>query len=203
VEATLNSLAKKLSDQGFSPNQLTLTGLALTFLAGCIYATGAIFLGGILLIAASLADLLDGPLARVSKKESKFGAFLDSTVDRYSDFFIFGGLALFFARENQGSWLLLVLGIILGSYITSYTKARAENFIEKAGVGVFGRAERIIILCLGSLLWPLFDLALWILLIGTHVTAIHRILHAKKIMCALDTQEESPPAEPEPVIEKD
>ena len=180
IEGLLNQAAAKLNEQGFTPNQLTFAGLALTFLAGCIYASGHFFLGALVLAIASLGDLLDGPLARVTQKTTRFGAFLDSTVDRYSDFFIFGGLALYFARHYQGFWLLMSLGIILGSFITSYSKARAENFIETCSVGVFERAERIIILIVASIIPPLFSFLMWTLFIGTHATAIQRILHTKK-----------------------
>ena len=132
------------------------------------------------MLAAALGDLLDGPLARVGNRTSKFGAFLDSTVDRYSDFFLFGGLALCFARQGQTSELLLTLGIILGSFIISYAKARAENLIEDCSVGIFERAERVIVLAVGTIFWPLLPLTLWILLLGTHATALQRIVYTYK-----------------------
>ena len=179
IESLLNRIGGFLHEQGISPNQLTLAGLILNFLAGCVYATGHFVFAGIILLIGSLADLLDGPLARSSKRASKFGAFLDSTVDRYSDFFLLGGLALFFAKQSQGGWFLVTLGILLGSFVTSYAKARAENLIPDCRVGVFERAERISILALGSLFPPLFPAALWILLIGTHATALQRILHTR------------------------
>lgn len=182
IEGYINLAAEFLNEQEFSPNQLTLAGMALNFLAGCVYAMGNFFLAGIILVVASLADMLDGPLARVSRRASAFGAFLDSTVDRYSDFFIFGGLALYFARQNQGPWFLIVMGILLGAFVTSYAKARAESLIKECPVGVFERAERIIILAVGSIIWPLWPLCLWILLIGTHATAIQRILYTQKIL---------------------
>ena len=180
VEALLNQIAATLHKQGFTPNQLTLAGLGLNFVAGWIYAGGHLFWGGVFVIVAALGDLLDGPLARTSGKVTKFGAFLDSTVDRYSDFFIYGGLALYYARQDQGSLLVLCLGSLAGSFVTSYAKARAENLIQSCNVGVFERAERVILIALASLFWPLMPLALWILFFGTNATAIHRILHTQK-----------------------
>ena len=180
IEPRLNQAAEILHRQGFTPNQLTLAGLAINFLAGCIYATGAFFLGGLVLIIASLADMLDGPLARLTGKSTPFGAFLDSTVDRYSDFFAFAGLTLFFARENQGGWLLISLGILLGAFVTSYAKARAESMIESCPVGLFERPERVIIFAVGSIIWPLMPICLWILLVGTHWTALERIFYTQK-----------------------
>ncbi|MSR78130.1 MAG: CDP-alcohol phosphatidyltransferase family protein [Candidatus Omnitrophica bacterium] len=180
IEPRLNEIAKKLHTRGITPHQLTLAGLALSFLAGCVYATGLFFMGAVVLLIACLGDMLDGPLARVGKTASTFGAFFDSTLDRYSDFFVFGGLVLFFARQNQGLWLLVSLGILAGSFITSYAKARAEALIGRCPVGVFERSERIGFLVLGSLVWPLMPLCLWILLIGTNGTAIQRILYVWK-----------------------
>jgi CDP-diacylglycerol--glycerol-3-phosphate 3-phosphatidyltransferase len=180
IESLLNTMAGWLNARGFSPNQLTLAGLVLNFVVGWIYASGWLFLGGVALILAGFGDVLDGPLARVSSRVSKFGAFLDSTVDRYSDFFIFGGIAAHYARTGEAGWFILTLGILLGSFVTSYSKARAENVIEKCDVGLFERAERVIILALGSLISFLFPVALWILFLGTNTTAIQRILYTRK-----------------------
>lgn len=182
VEGKLNSIARQLHQKGITPNQLTFAGLAITFVAGWIYASGHFFWGAIVLLLGSFGDLLDGPLARLTGKTSKFGAFLDSTVDRYADFFIFTGLALHFSRQNQTGPFLLALGILLGAYVTSYAKARAENLIESCSVGIFERPERILTIALGSLIPPLIYLSLWILFLGTNVTAIHRILYTRKVL---------------------
>lgn len=188
IKSFLESCAKTLHQQGFTPNQLTLGGCAINFIAGCLFATGHLFLGGIVMLLAGIGDMLDGPLARVSGKTSKFGAFLDSTIDRYSDFFLFGGLCVFFARISEGGWLIITLGILLGTFVISYAKSRAETLGEPCNVGFFERTERIIALAVGTILWGLLPVILWILLIGTHFTAIHRILHIKK---ALSKPEES------------
>lgn len=182
VESLINRIAAWLHAKGLTPNQLTLAGCVLSFVTGCIYAGGHFFLGGIALIVASAPDLLDGALARVSGKTTKFGGFLDSTLDRYSDFFLFGGIALGFARAQEAGWMLLTLGILLGSFVTSYAKARAENLIPDCRVGFFERAERIVILLVGSLIGPLLGPALWILAIGTHWTAVQRILHTRRAL---------------------
>ncbi len=182
IESTLNQAARFLAHNGFSPNQLTLTGLALSFLTGWIYASGNFFLAGLFLLIATSGDLLDGPLARLTGKASKFGAFLDSTVDRYGDFFLFGGVALFYAKQGEVGWFLITFGILLGSYVTSYAKARAENLIPDCTIGVFERAERIIGLALFSFFPPLRPLALWVLFIGTNVTAVQRILYTQKAL---------------------
>ena len=180
VEPFLNRGARFCFEKKFTPNQLTLAGLGLNLLAGWIYSMGLFFLGGILMLVAGLGDLLDGPLARLSGKASSFGAFLDSTVDRYSDFFLFGGLAFHYATEESWGWCLVNLGIILGAFITSYTKARSESLIASCSVGIFERSERVLLLALGSLISPLLPWVLVLLLVGTHATAIQRIVFVKK-----------------------
>lgn len=182
IEPAANRVVAFLASQQISPTQLTLAGAALSLLTGVIYAKGYLFLGGILLIVAGTADMLDGPLARSTGKTSSFGAFLDSTVDRYSDFFVFAGLATHFVRAGEIFWFLVVLGILLGSFAVSYAKARAENLIKNCGVGRFGRAERVLILIVGSLITPLLKFALLVLLVGAHATAVRRILHTKKAL---------------------
>ena len=182
VEPLLNRTADFFARRGFTPNQLTLGGLGLSFLAGWAYSGGLIFLGGLILIGASLGDLLDGPLARLTGRATPFGAFLDSTIDRYSDFFLFSGLAYYFAMEESWGRFLVTLGILSGAFVTSYTKARAESLISSCPVGFFERAERIILLALGSLLTPLLPWVLGILLVGTHATALQRIFYIQKTL---------------------
>lgn len=182
VAPIAEAIVSFLKAQGISPTQLTLGGAALSLLTGVIYAKGYLFLGGIVLFVAGAADLLDGLLARTTGKTSSFGAFLDSVVDRYSDFFVFAGLATYYIRNGEVFWFLVTLGIILGSVVISYTKARAENFIKDCSVGTFGRAERVLLLIAGTLVAPLLKWVLLVLLIGTHVTAIQRILHTKKTL---------------------
>ena len=182
VAPIAEAIVSFLKAQGISPTQLTLAGAALSFLTGVIYAKGYLFLGGIMLFIAGAADLLDGLLARTTGKTSTFGAFLDSVVDRYSDFFVFAGLATYYVRNGEIFWFFVTLGVILGSVVVSYTKARAENFIKDCGVGRFGRAERVLLLIAGTLIAPLLKFVLLVLLIGTHATALQRILHTKKTL---------------------
>lgn len=181
-ETQIQKIVTVLAQQGISPNQLTFAGVTLNFLAGVVYAKGHLFVGGVFLLIAGLGDLLDGPLARATGKVTPFGALLDSVVDRYSDFFIFAGVAVYFFSRGDIFWALVSMGIILGAFAVSYTKARAENFIKNCGVGIFGRAERIFLLAAGTLFSPLLKPVLLILLIGTHATAVQRVLHTKKTL---------------------
>ena len=182
IESRLNDIARFLHKKGFTPNQLTCAALGVSFLAGLCYAAGLNFLGGIVLLAGSFGDMVDGALARTSGTSTKFGAFLDSTLDRYSDFFVLSGVAYHFAQISEFGWMLATLSILLGAFVTSYSKARAENFIDNCGVGVFERSERIVTLALGSLIPPLFLWSLVILVFGTNITALHRIIHTRKVL---------------------
>ena len=182
VEPILNGAARFCSERGLTPNQLTLVGLGLNFLAGWVYGGGMFFLGGLLILIGGLGDLLDGPLARFTGKSSRFGAFLDSTVDRYSDFFLFGGIAFHFATEESWAWCLVTFGILLGTFLTSYTKARAESLIPSCSVGFLERAERILLLAAGSLVPFLLPWMLGVLLVGTHATALQRIFFVRRAL---------------------
>lgn len=179
IEGILKAWARALHARHITPNQLTLGGCALTLAAGLLYASGHLFLGSLMVGFASLGDMLDGALARETGQVSKFGAFLDSVTDRYSDFFIFGGLAVHFAYTDRFGLMLLTLGLIAGAYAVSYAKARAENFIDNCGVGLFDRPLRIILFILGTLIPPLLPLLLWVLFIGSNATAVHRVLHTR------------------------
>lgn len=181
-EPLLNRIARFLAARNFTPHQLTLAGAGLNFIAGWVYSGGIFFLGGLLVLIGGLGDLLDGPLARLTGKAGPFGAFLDSTVDRYSDFFLFGGIAYSFAREEAWGWFLISLGILLGTFVTSYAKARSESLIPSCSVGFLERAERVLLLALGSFVPPLLPWLLWILLLGTHATALQRIFFVRKAL---------------------
>jgi CDP-diacylglycerol--glycerol-3-phosphate 3-phosphatidyltransferase len=182
IESYLLRTAAVLDKRGITPNQLTVAGTGLSFLVALIYASGHFVLGGLALLIASAADLLDGPLARQTGKVTKFGAFLDSTLDRYCDFFIFTGLAAGFLGQDRFGLFLLSMGTLAGAFVTSYAKARAENFIPDCGVGILGRAERILLLAFGTIVTPLAPAVLWILFLGTNGTAIYRILHTHKTL---------------------
>ncbi|OGW72481.1 MAG: hypothetical protein A2Y02_03260 [Omnitrophica bacterium GWA2_52_12] len=182
IETLLNSMAGFLHQKGFTPNQLTFAGLGLNVVSGALFMLGLFPAAGLTLLVAGLGDMLDGALARTSGRASKFGAFLDSVVDRYSDFFVFGGLAGHFAVTGRMGWFLLVMGIIAGGFVTSYSKARAENFISSCSVGVFERPERLIALAVGAILPGFMGLVIWVLFFGTQVTAIHRILYTKSLL---------------------
>lgn len=168
-------LAHWLHQRGVTPNAVTLTGFALTLISTLMLARGILFWGGLILWAASMFDMLDGALARYSNQVSKFGAFLDSTLDRYSESITFLGLAFYFAYvPGSQTELLLIFLTLIGSWMVSYTRARAEGLGIECKVGILQRPERLTILIAGLILGLVLP-ALWVLAIFTNVTSFQRI----------------------------
>ncbi len=131
------------------PNTITVVGTICTVVGGVIYATGHIKTGGWFLGLTALFDVLDGTVARRSNTSSTFGAFLDSTLDRLADGFVLGGLAVFYATSQlHGSVPLMITALLglIGAFLTSYTRARAEALGLDAKVGLLQRPERVVLL---------------------------------------------------------
>ncbi len=162
---------------GLTPNMLTIIGLLLNVVVAAVLARGHLFVGGIVVIAAGLFDLLDGAMARVTDQTTPFGAFFDSTLDRYSEVILYGGLLIYILDTpdaTRGS--LLIYATICGSIMVSYARARAEGLGYKLQNGLLARPERIIILAAGLILGPVWLIyALWFLAIFTNITACQRI----------------------------
>jgi CDP-diacylglycerol---glycerol-3-phosphate 3-phosphatidyltransferase len=172
-------LVRVLARLGLTPNMLTLAGSLLNAGVGVVLAAGYVQIGGALLIFTSAFDLLDGALAKATGKGSKFGAFLDSTLDRYSEAFVLLGLLWLSVQRGLQLNIFLIYIVIVGSLLVSYTRARAEGLGLECRVGWFGRPERIAVLCLGLIL-NVVSLALAILAVLTHVTAVQRMLHVRR-----------------------
>lgn len=166
-----------LGRSGITPNMLTIIGLILTLGVTVTLATGHLVWGGILVLLTSAFDMFDGALARATQRNSTFGAFFDSTIDRYSEALIFLGLLLYYQRVPGAYYeLSFVYLAIIGSLMVSYTRARAEALGLECKVGILARPERIILLSLGLLIgWLNFTLA--ILALFTNFTAAQRIYH--------------------------
>ncbi|ACZ37720.1 CDP-alcohol phosphatidyltransferase family protein [Sphaerobacter thermophilus] len=160
-----------------SPNGFTLLGLLLNLVVAAVIASGNLVAGGILALAAGAFDMLDGAVARVTNRVTRFGGFFDSTLDRYSEALVYGGVLLYLLRSGTDTVpILLVYATMVGSLMVSYTRARAEAVGIKAEVGLFARPERVILLAVFLIVnRPVW--ALWILAILTNVTTLQRILH--------------------------
>jgi CDP-diacylglycerol---glycerol-3-phosphate 3-phosphatidyltransferase len=166
------------------PDILTITGLALNGVAcaffalagGKDYAEPALLrVGGIVTLLASAFDVLDGRVARLRGRGTNFGAYLDSTMDRYSDMLLFLGLLVLYARLDRTPQMVLVWVAAFGSFMTSYARARAESLIPSCTVGFLERPERIALLVVGALANRMVAV-LWIIAILSNVTALQRIV---------------------------
>jgi CDP-diacylglycerol--glycerol-3-phosphate 3-phosphatidyltransferase len=187
-------IVPKLIDWKLTPNRITYGGLLISMLAGLSFIYLPL-LGGLLTLLTGLLDTLDGSLARATGQSKKFGAFLDSVLDRYTELMIYLGIWFYFYRNNaQNHYSLLIILILFGSLMVSYTRARAEGLGERCLVGVFQRGERIILLGVAGILNPFINLlvagfavqwaidaalkgVLIVLAFGTNLTAMWRFLH--------------------------
>ena len=185
-------IMRPLARTGVTPNTLTLLGLLLSILTAVVILQGWLLAGGLLMLFAGIFDMFDGAIARIRNAATTFGAFLDSTLDRYSESIILLGL-LYYALQRPGlqdrlwpfhseqPWMITLIYIaVVGSLLVSYTKARAEGLGLECRTGLLARPERVVILALGLLtgatIWALILLAFF-----SNVTAIERIVHIWRI----------------------
>jgi len=174
-------LAKRMAGWGVTPNHLTFAGMVLSALSGLLFGLGHNLWAGVVLGIGGLCDCFDGRVARVSNSATAFGAFLDSTVDRYSDMFIFGGLLYQACSLKSPALFVAAFLALLGSVMVSYTRARAESLVPECQVGIAERPERVILLIAGALTglvwWAVIAVA-----ILANITALQRIMHTKRVL---------------------
>jgi len=171
-----NPMVVVLGKSGITPNALTSINLAVNIAAAYLIATGRFLFGGILILVAGLFDLLDGALARFTSKTTKFGAVLDSTVDRVSEAATLCGLLFWYSSGGGRLEIALILAVLVGSFLVSYTRARAEAVGWQCQVGLFTRAERVIVLAIGLLVNQVF-VALLVLAVFVFVTVAQRLIY--------------------------
>lgn len=181
--AQLAVLGRAIGALGITPNSLTILGLLANVVAAAVVVAGMLQAGGIAMLLASAVDMLDGAVARATGTATRFGAFLDSVADRYSEAAMLGALVVVFAQRGE---VILVLGAVtamVGSLLVSYARARAEGLGLDCEVGFFQRPERVVALALGLLL-PDLLLApiIWILALVTNVTVLQRVLHVRRLL---------------------
>ena len=171
-DKTFSGIAKIIP---FSPNSLSIIGFLITLYA-CYRLSFSLLTGGVLILVGASFDMLDGAVARNKNKMTRFGAFLDSVLDRYSDAFIFLAIAYSLWRASNFTGVILCLGTLLGSFMTSYSRARAEGMGEECKNGIMERPERIILISLGAISGFIIP-ALWVLVVLTNFTALQRIYY--------------------------
>ena len=172
----IDPAASALMRLGVTPNTITILGLLVNVLVGAILINGNLMLGGVVLLLSGLFDGLDGALARRIGITSKFGAFLDSTVDRYSEAFVLFGLLIYAGDHGMLLEQRLVFVTLVGSLLVSYTRSRAETLGVDCKVGLLTRIERFLIMS-AMLIFQQLTLGLIVLAVLTHVTVLQRVTH--------------------------
>jgi phosphatidylglycerophosphate synthase len=185
----IDAMVRWLAHGHINPNFLTVIGVALNVGCGLLFGFGHFFAAGIALVVANLFDMLDGQVARLSGRVTRFGGFLDSSLDRLSDMVIFVGLMVFYARNTEFHSTLNVFlagAGLMGSVMVSYASARAESLIPKCDVGFLRRPERVVLFIIGALsthpgsnnfFANRMPAVLWVLAVGSYWTFAHRMYH--------------------------
>ena len=186
-----------LAHYNVSPNAITTVGTVLTVAAGVVYATGHIMTAGWIMAVTAFFDVVDGEVARRTGRSTVFGAFYDSTLDRVADGALMAGLTVFYAtnpiHHNVYMMVVCLVGII-GTFLVSYTRARAESLGIDAKVGVMQRPERIVLLSAPHALFGLFWNG-WVLIgivtllsVTAWITAVQRIAFVHRFTQHPDTK---------------
>lgn len=170
----LQGLVRLLAITRIHPNVFTCMGLVINAAGAWLFSRGEFTKAGLVVLLAAVFDLVDGPIARHSGRVTRFGGFLDSVIDRYSDLILLMGLLVYYASINRFGYIVLTAVAMTGSVMVSYTRARAETEIPKCKVGFLERPERIVLIIIGAL----FDRVapvLWVIAVLSNVTVIQRI----------------------------
>ncbi|HVD00673.1 MAG TPA: CDP-alcohol phosphatidyltransferase family protein [Candidatus Dormibacteraeota bacterium] len=177
VRRRAQAVAAWLARLPITPNQVTVAGMLVVFVAAVLVATGHLLAAGVVLAFGGSFDILDGALARVTKRSYPYGAFLDSTTDRYAEAAVYVGLAAYYVGQpNPRPAVLGVLLAMVGSLTVSYVRARAQSLGFKCDSGLFARPERIVATIVGLVIggWVLFWI-IWALAALTNLTALQRV----------------------------
>lgn len=217
AQRIIDAMVRWLAHGHINPNLLTVIGVSLNVGSGLLFGFGQFFWAGIVLIVANLFDMLDGQVARLSGRVTRFGGFLDSSLDRLSDMVIFVGLMVFYARDTQFHSTLNVFltgAALMGSVMVSYASARAESLIPKCDVGFLRRPERIVLFIIGALsthpgsesyFANRMPAVLWVLAVGSYWTFAHRMYHTwrelDKLTKASETETTPDPTTVNPTLD--
>jgi CDP-diacylglycerol--glycerol-3-phosphate 3-phosphatidyltransferase len=176
-----------------TPNVLTISGVSLCLAAAVLVffenRNDLLFLwaGAVVFVVGSILDILDGALARAGGKTTPFGSFLDSTTDRVGEGAMLGAIALIFARHGNTVALGATVAAIAGSFLVSYTRAKAEALGLRGDVGLGSRAERVVVITAGLVLgpWGVLQWAIYLLTATAWLTVVQRILHVRRQLIQL------------------
>ncbi|MDB5057669.1 MAG: CDP-alcohol phosphatidyltransferase [Chloroflexi bacterium] len=180
-------LMQPLLNSPITPNSITVTGLVFTLFVALLAGAGYLFAAGVVLALTSVTDIADGALARARNECTDYGAFFDSLLDRIGEAVIGVGIIVYYVNHGhalEGS--LLTYLSVCGALMVSYARARAEGLGLDCSVGFMARPERIVVMCAGFLLFPVFGLwilsaSLWVLLVTTFFTTGQRLYHVYRV----------------------
>ena len=175
----LSGLVKLLALTRIHPNVFTCLGLVINAAGAWLLSMGEFTQAGIVIVFAAVFDLVDGPIARHSGRVTRFGGFLDSVIDRYSDLILLMGMLVYYASINRFGYIVLTAVAMTGSVLVSYVRARSENEIPKCKVGFLERPERIVLLTIGALTHRMAPV-LWVIAVLSNWTVIQRVLFTWK-----------------------
>lgn len=178
LDKPLAPLAKRIS---LSPNSLSIIGFLITT-AAAVTIPSSIRTGGLLILLGGFFDMLDGIVARTNGKNTSFGAFLDSTLDRYSDAFIFLAVAWYFFEQGALAGVLFTLGSLVGALLVSYVRARAEGIGIECHIGLMERPERVVLLATGCIITGWLPYIIMLLFLFSHLTVFQRIVYVNKMI---------------------
>lgn len=166
---------------GIHPNVLTLIGVLINIVAAWALAVDRFVLAGVIMIVANIFDFIDGKVAHITGKQSQFGAFWDSTLDRFSDLALFTGLIWLYSTLDRQGYVLVATLTLIFSIMTSYARARAESLIDKCKVGFMERPERIVLFMIGAFTDRMAGV-LWVILVLSVVTVANRIYYTYLVL---------------------
>jgi CDP-diacylglycerol--glycerol-3-phosphate 3-phosphatidyltransferase len=172
----IDRIVRWLALSKIHPNALTFIGLVINIWAAFLFASGKMFAAGLVVVGASVFDMVDGRVARQTGQVTRFGGFFDSVLDRYSDLALYVGLQVYYASINRFPYIVLTAIVMMGSVMVSYTRARAENSIPSCKVGFLERPERIVLIMIGALFNRMAPV-LWVIAILSNWTVVHRMLY--------------------------
>ena len=208
AQRIIDAIVRWLASGHINPNVLTVIGVGINVGCGLLFGFGLFFEAGIALVVANLFDMLDGQVARLSGRVTRFGGFLDSSLDRLSDMVVFVGLMVFYARDTELHSTLNVFlagAGLMGSVMVSYASARAESLIPKCDVGFLRRPERVVLFIIGALsthpgsnnfFANRMPAVLWVLAVGSYWTFAHRMYHTWRELAKVETTKtENEPAQ--------
>ena len=175
----LDPLGAFFNRLGIHPNAMTMAGLFGTTLGAALIAYGQLTWGGLLILLTVPFDALDGTMARLRNEATDWGAFVDSVSDRYSELVTYLGLLVYFLNRGDKLTCALIFVAASGTVLVSYTKARAQTLNFDANVGLLTRAERYLVLA-PALVFRIPVVAIWILAVLTHFTALQRIMRVRQ-----------------------